>query len=529
MKKRTHFKNLLSLFTVCFVILTVNSATGAGATGPTGPTGPTGAAGATGATGAGYLATSTSSVAIGTGTKTFTTQSGLAYLPGDYVRVSSGASDYIEGTVTSYSGTTLVISEVAKAGTGTFASWNIGIAGKAGAKGVAGATGIPGTQGPTGAAGATGATGVTGPTGFVANGATAGNTPYWNGSTWIVNSSNIFNDGGNVGISNSTPTTLFEVGNGGTVGKVSVNSQDNGTGQIQVGNPASGGEASIGFISGDSIFGHTPVSKNGTQYIWDIGAGNYGLPGSSFGIGNLSYGGAIVAITSTGNVGIGNTAPNTLLQVGSGGTTGKAAIYSQDNNHGQLQIGNPASNGEASMEFISGVSNFGDAPSSLNGASHLWTAGVGQYGNNGDFIIGNDSISGPAVKINPIGQVAMAQKGQTLTIAPGFTLAVNGGIITSQINVELVTNWPDYVFDREYHLPSLAEVKNTISNEGHLPGMPSKAEVEKSKSGVNIGDMQEKLLSKVEELTLYVLQQQEEIEKLKANNDDLNCKLEGNK
>jgi hypothetical protein len=150
-----------------------------GTTGATGPTGPTGA---TGATGAGYLSTSATSVAIGTGSKTFTTQSGLAYLPGDYVRISAGANDYIEGTVTSYSGTTLVITEVLKAGTGTFNTWNIGVAGKQGSKGVAGVTGATGDNGAAGATGATGNTGVTGPTG--ATGATGASTKFTVGQAY---------------------------------------------------------------------------------------------------------------------------------------------------------------------------------------------------------------------------------------------------------------------------------------------------------------------------------------------------------
>ena len=72
-----------------------------GATGVTGVTGTTGVSGAAGAAGAGYMATSTTSVVIGTGSKTFTTQAGLAYLAGDRVRVSSSATptNFMEGAV----------------------------------------------------------------------------------------------------------------------------------------------------------------------------------------------------------------------------------------------------------------------------------------------------------------------------------------------------------------------------------------------------------------------------------------------
>lgn len=65
-----------------------------------------------------------------------------------------------------------------------------------------------GPAGPAGATGATGADGVTGPmgpTGLIANGTAAGNTPYWDGTQWVVNSSNIYNNGGPIGIGTITP------------------------------------------------------------------------------------------------------------------------------------------------------------------------------------------------------------------------------------------------------------------------------------------------------------------------------------
>jgi len=68
--------------------------------------------------------------------------------------------------------------------------------------------GADGAQGPVGAIGATGATGPAGPqgpAGLLTPGAVAGNTPYWNGTAWVVNSSNIFNNGGSIGIGTSTP------------------------------------------------------------------------------------------------------------------------------------------------------------------------------------------------------------------------------------------------------------------------------------------------------------------------------------
>lgn len=114
-----------------------------GPTGATGPTGVVGATGPTGATGPGYAATSTTSLAIGTGTKVFTTQGGLAYSTGARVRAAStvSPSNYMEGVVTTYGGTSLTVSMDSTAGSGTYASWAINLAGDIGATGPTGPTG----------------------------------------------------------------------------------------------------------------------------------------------------------------------------------------------------------------------------------------------------------------------------------------------------------------------------------------------------------------------------------------------------
>jgi Collagen triple helix repeat (20 copies) len=110
-----------------------NGSNGAtGATGPTGAAGTNGTNGATGASGAGYYATSTTSLTIASsGSITITTQSGLAYVAGARVRFiyQTNSADYMEGTVTSYSGTSMVVSLTNSGGSGTFATWYISLTG----------------------------------------------------------------------------------------------------------------------------------------------------------------------------------------------------------------------------------------------------------------------------------------------------------------------------------------------------------------------------------------------------------------
>ncbi|MGW9686765.1 hypothetical protein [Flagellimonas sp. 2504JD1-5] len=104
------------------------------------------------------------------------------------------------------------------------------------------------------------------------------------------------------------------------------------------------------------------------------------------------------------------------------------------------------------------------------------------------------------------------------TIHDGYKLAVKGKIRAEEIKVE--TGWADYVFKEGYDLPTLEEVEKHIKEKGHLINIPSAKEVEKN--GIQLGEMNKLLLEKIEELTLYTLQQQRELK----NQKEINQKLE---
>lgn len=89
-------------------------------------------------------------------------------------------------------------------------------------------------------------------------------------------------------------------------------------------------------------------------------------------------------------------------------------------------------------------------------------------------------------------------------------LDINGIIRTKEVRIE-ATGWADFVFNKEYQLPTLSEVENHIKEYNHLPDIPSESEV--LKDGISVGEMQIKLLQKIEELTLYVIDLKKENEK----------------
>ncbi len=94
-----------------------------------------------------------------------------------------------------------------------------------------------------------------------------------------------------------------------------------------------------------------------------------------------------------------------------------------------------------------------------------------------------------------------------------YKLYVAGGIVARDVRVTAGA-FPDYVFNNDYPLPALKEVNRFIRQHGHLPGIPSAKEVEE-KEGFEIGDLQIRMLTKIEELTLYIIHQQEEMETLR--------------
>ncbi len=133
------------------------------------------------------------------------------------------------------------------------------------------------------------------------------------------------------------------------------------------------------------------------------------------------------------------------------------------------------------------------------------------------FTINNYATSLLMVKAN--GNVGIG------TTSPGTNkLSVEGTIAARKVKVTQTTPWPDYVFRTDYSLPALEEVAAHIKEKGHLPGIPTEAEV--AANGHDLGEMNTKLLQKVEELTLYLLEMKAGNDKLKAENDAIRKRLE---
>lgn len=108
----------------------------------------------------------------------------------------------------------------------------------------------------------------------------------------------------------------------------------------------------------------------------------------------------------------------------------------------------------------------------------------------------------------------------TATVPSAYKLAVGGGIIAESVKVKPQGEWPDYVFEKGYPMPSLGDLEKYIIKNKHLPNVPAAAEVKKE--GLDLGEMNTKLLQKIEELTLYLIEKDKEIKKLAETVGKLN-------
>ncbi|WCT13670.1 hypothetical protein [Mucilaginibacter jinjuensis] len=122
----------------------------------------------------------------------------------------------------------------------------------------------------------------------------------------------------------------------------------------------------------------------------------------------------------------------------------------------------------------------------------------------------SNSSGNPVLVIQHAGNVGIG----TSNPDPNSKLTVSGLIHATEILVDANVKIPDYVFDKGYELATLKDVKTYIDQNHHLPDIPSAAQV--AKGGINLGEMNTKLLKKIEELTLYLIEKDKQIEALKT-------------
>ena len=198
-------------------------------------------------------------------------------------------------------------------------------------------------------------------------------------------------------------------------------------------------------------------------------------------------------LPANGNVGIGNTYPTALLHIGSG--------------TGNLHIAQPGiliKNGAGDRSLMEIHSPGGENRFILQSLKYgFYLAGLDEK----PLLI---QTSGGKVNIG------------TENSDPNALLTVKGGIAATEIKVATTTG-ADFVFSENYQLPSLKEIETFISNNKHLPAVPSAENM--IKNGIELGQMNILLLQKIEELTLHLIKKEKEMEELRDEVKQIKAKL----
>lgn len=212
--------------------------------------------------------------------------------------------------------------------------------------------------------------------------------------------------------------------------------------------------------------------------------------------------GISAGINTTGKVGIGTSTPTAPLQI----------QLPSDNvfNETSLLLGKST----REFRFMPNLSTWGMNPLSLNNDFGIfWNDLLGTNGKNGTagLVIAPHADSPNGIRIGNDGHVGI---GTNMTNDVGFMLSVAGKVRAEEIEVSLSSGWADYVFANDYQLQPLAEVEQFITENKHLPNVPSATEV--ASNGINLGEMDAILLRKIEELTLYMIELKKENAALKV-------------
>ena len=315
---------------------------------------------------------------------------------------------------------------------------------------------------------AKGNTGYLGGTDYGAHGSHAGgNYGYLGSSTYGVRGNYTNGNFGGLGSGSYGTYGRHSNGNYGFLGSISYG--------VRGYHSSSGNRGALGSSS-RGVYGY---SANHTAGYFDSPSGN-GL------------------VVNRGSVGIGTDSPN--LKVSILGDTAQdvgMAIATKDTNH------------KATLKLCEGEGCIAGMYWQYDGAQN--SNQIKLYG------VEEGTVYGPHITVNrESGRVGVG------TDSPTETLTVNGRILAEEI--EVVATVADYVFDEQYRRMSLEELEQYIHKHHHLPGIASEDEVAQHGGTIQVGDAYTKLLEKVEELTLYIIEQNKKIKELQ---DMVNLKTAG--
>ena len=193
---------------------------------------------------------------------------------------------------------------------------------------------------------------------------------------------------------------------------------------------------------------------------------------------------------NNGNVGVGTSDPGARLHVSGG-----------------IEVLRLESSSDPLFSFYSGTTY------------KAWMQAFGD-----DFYITNRMTGRLRLRTSNVDRLVIEGNGNVVigatTGATGYKLSVNGKMACEEILIDDKNYWPDYVFNKDYNLLSIEELEKNIKDNKHLPGLPSADEVSEN-GGYHVGEIQKKMLEKIEELSLYIIDLNKRIKILEQENEHL--------
>ena len=305
------------------------------------------------------------------------------------------------------------------------------------------------------------------------------------------------NDLGNIGIGIANPLAKFQITDNNTV--FSIRPESNGSGTLLT----SGQPLHLVFNDNNAGIDYFSIRSNGTT------------------LGNSDE---HLRITSTGNIGIGNSNPFSKLYVEGRTSVGRQGVLSMDWTNETNWAGN--ANKWSGYIGFNAYRNNDEGRDLYYGRNKYTSKGVLEGSNYGFRWLfrnrnNNDSdgqhLLAEYMRLTNTGDLGIG------TATPDSKLTVKGKIHSEEVKVDLSVPAPDYVFKNNYNLLTIEEVQLFIQKNGHLPKIPSAKVMEKD--GVELGIMNMKLLEKIEELTLYTISQEKQIQEQNKKNKELEDRL----
>jgi Phage T4 tail fibre len=245
---------------------------------------------------------------------------------------------------------------------------------------------------------------------------------------------------------------------------------------------------SSAVFTGDPSWGGSINFKNSDNLnpFWHIAgprkAIGPNMPLSFFYHNGTNWSAPYLSLSVNGNIGIGTETPNGQLQLVNSMANRKIVLWENGNNDHQY-YGFGINN--STLRYQTSAPN----------DDHVFFAGI------------DATASRELLRIKGNGNVGIG------TANPDAKLTVAGNIKAREVEVR-ITAGADFVFAKDYALPLLSEVEKFVRTNKHLPGIQSEKEMQEN--GLNLNQMNIKLLQKVEELTLYVIEQQKKIDMQQA-------------